>query len=92
MTHERRTIPLARQAGPLPDCPLTPPEQASVYAKSLHRACLILGGIDALAQRLQVPRELLERWIRGEGEPTQRVFHASVELILLHIAKTGPAV
>jgi hypothetical protein len=92
MTHERRTIPMARQATPSGECPFAPPEHASVYAKSLHRACLILGGMDALARQLQVPRELLERWIRGEGEPTQRVFHECVEIILLYLAKAGPAV
>ena len=81
MTHERRTITMARQATPNGECPFAPPEHASVYAKSLHRACLILGGMDALARQLQVPREVLERWIRGEGEPTQRVFHESVEII-----------
>src|SRR3954470_19245191 len=82
MTHERRTIPMARQATPNGESPFAPPAHASVYARSLLRACLILGGRDARASALQVPRHGRDRWIRGEGEPTQRVFHESVEIIL----------
>jgi hypothetical protein len=89
MTFIRRTIPLANHGGAGMNCPLIPPEQATVYAKALHRACLIVGGIEQLATHLQVPKELLERWIRGEGEPTQRIFHAAVEIILLYAAQAG---
>lgn len=89
MTHERRTIPLAKKGFREPDCPLAPSEQASVYAKSLHRACLILGGMEALEKKLEVPREMLERWIRGHGEPPMRVFHLAVEIILLFVSQAG---
>ena len=89
MTHVRRTIPVVNSGSAGMNCPLTPPEQATVYAKALHRACLIVGGIEQLAAHLRVPKELLERWIRGEGEPTQAIFHASVEIILLYAAKPG---
>lgn len=87
MTHVRRTIPVINSVGV--NCPLTPPEQATVYARGLHRACLIVGGIEQLATRLRVPKELLERWIRGEGEPTQGIFLAAVEIILLYAAQPG---
>jgi hypothetical protein len=66
-----------------------PPEQATVYAKALHRACLIVGGIEQLATRLRVPKDLLERWIRGEGEPPQGIFLDAVEIILLYAAQPG---
>jgi hypothetical protein len=89
MTHVRRTIPVVNSGAAAMNCPLTPPEQATVYAKALHRACLILGGIEQLATHLQVPKELLERWIRGEGEPTHEVFLAAVEIILLYAAQAG---
>ena len=88
---EHRTIPLARQ-GEMVNCPMAPSEHASVYAKCMHRACLIVGGIELLSNRLQVPKEVLERWIRGEGEPPPSIFHAAVEIILLYVARAGPAV
>src|SRR5438045_9597115 len=54
MSNERRTIPVVRQtASAAKDCPLAPPEHASVHARALHRACLILGGIRQLAERLE---------------------------------------
>jgi hypothetical protein len=74
------------------NCPLMPPEQATVYAKALHRACLIVGGIEQLATRLRVPRDLLERWIRGENEPPQEIFLDAVEIILLYAAQPGQPV
>jgi hypothetical protein len=64
---------------------LAPPEHATVQARTLHRACLILGGLDQLAKRLQVPKDVLERWMRGEGEPPLPVFYAAVEIVLLYV-------
>src|SRR5687767_15457691 len=52
MARERRTIPVVRRPAAAKDCPLAPPEQASVFARTLHRACLIVGGIEQLAQQL----------------------------------------
>jgi hypothetical protein len=89
MTYLRRTIPVMNSGAAAMNCPLTPPEQATVYAKALHRACLIVGGIEQLATQLRVPKELLERWIRGEGEPPQGIFLAAVEIILLYAAQPG---
>jgi hypothetical protein len=71
------------------DCPLAPPEHASVYARALHRACLILGGIQQLAKRLEVAESELQRWLAGEQEPPQRVFLESVEIVLLHAGGAG---
>jgi len=89
MSQERRTIPLAKRGIEEPNCPLAPSDEASVYAKSLHRACLIVGGMEALERKLQMPREMLERWIRGDGEPPMRVFHAAVEIILLYVSQSS---
>ena len=86
---ERRTIAVWSQGAKAPNCPLTPSEHASVYAKSLHRACLILGGIERLSEALGVPQDILERWIRGEGEPPMSVFKQTVEILLLSIANSG---
>jgi hypothetical protein len=91
MTRERRTIPLMRETAAAKDCPLAPPEQSSVYARTLHRACLVLGGIQQLAKHLEVLEASLRPWITGEEEPPERVFLACVEIVLLHATGTGRA-
>lgn len=92
MTRERRTIPLVRQnTASAKDCPLAPPEHASVYARTLHRACLVLGGIQQLAKHLEVPDTDLRAWLQGDQEPPEGIFLAAVEVVLLHAGGTGPA-
>lgn len=88
MPPAQRTIPVADQRGPI-DCPFAPPAHATVYARTLHRACLIVGGIDRLAQALGHARPDLERWIRGEDTPPESVFHGAVEIVLLDTAQPG---
>jgi hypothetical protein len=74
MTRGRRTIPLMGEpTAAARDCPLAPPEHASVQSRALHRACLIVGGVDLLAQRLSVSVEAL----------------ACVEIILLYASGRG---
>jgi hypothetical protein len=73
------------------DCPLAPPEHASVYARALHRACLVLGGAAQLAKHLAVPDEELRQWMRGEGQPPERAFLGAVEVLLLHAGGAGRA-
>jgi hypothetical protein len=93
MTRERRTIPVMRDlSSAARDCPLAPPEHASVYARTLHRACLVIGGIQPLAKRLEVPETDLQRWLRGEERPPEHVFLTAVEIVLLHAGgSAGPA-
>jgi hypothetical protein len=90
MARERGTIPVVRQSATAKDCPLAPPEQASVFARTLHRACLILGGIEPLAKHLEVSDRELRQWLGGEERPPEPVFLRAVEIILLH-AGTGAA-
>jgi hypothetical protein len=78
-----------RQTAAARECPIAPPGQATVYARALHRACVIVGGVGPLAARMRVPEPLLEGWMRGEGEPPQSVFHEAVEIILLYAADGG---
>ena len=90
MTRARRTIPLMREmSGAAKDCPLAPPEHASAYARAMHRACLILGGVQYLAKHLKVSGEDLRRWMAGEEEPPEPVFLAAVEIILLYADGIG---
>lgn len=63
---------------------MAPPEHASVYARTLHRACLVLGGVQQLAKHLDVSEVDLSRWLRGEVEPPEPVFLAAVEIVVLH--------
>jgi hypothetical protein len=92
MSRGRRTIPVMRQtSAAAKDCPLAPPEQASVYARTLHRACLVLGGAEQLAKHLDVSDADLRHWLRGEGQPPERVFLAAVEVVLLHAGGAGRA-
>ena len=90
MTRERRTIPLVPESPALAiDCPLAPPEYASVFARTLHRACLILGGIQQLAKQLAVSETELRGWLGGGQKVPEPVFLAAVEIILLHVGKLG---
>lgn len=92
MSRERRTIPLMREtSAAAKNCPLAPPEHASVYARTLHRACLVLGGIEQLAKHLEAAEVDLRRWLGGEVQPPERVFLAAVEIVLLHAGGAGRA-
>jgi hypothetical protein len=85
MSNERRTIPLVRElSAAARDCPLAPPETASVHSRTLHRACVILGGIAQLARHLGVDESELKRWMRGEPQVPEPVFLAAVEVLLLY--------
>jgi hypothetical protein len=70
---------------------LAPPEQASVFARTLHRACLIVGGIEQLAQQLDVSHRDLRAWVRGEQNPPEPIFLAAVEIVLLYADGGGRA-
>jgi hypothetical protein len=90
MARERRTIPVVRDlSAAAQECPLAPPEHASVQSRALHRACLILGGVAALAKRLEVSERDIEQWLRGEVEMPERAFLHAVEIVLLHASTSG---
>jgi hypothetical protein len=72
------------------DCPL-PEERPGTHARTLHRACVILGGAAALAQHLGVPETSVRAWLEGREDPPQMVFLACVEIILLHLDQAGRA-
>ena len=72
-------------------CPTPPPARQSTQARALHRACLILGGVPALAQHLGVQESSLQAWLEGREEPPQMVFLAAIEIVLLHLDQAGRA-
>jgi DNA-binding transcriptional regulator YiaG len=71
------------------DCPAAPPSRQTTYARALHRACLILGGVPQLANHLGVSESSLQAWLEGRDDPPQMVFLAAVEIVLLHLEKPG---
>lgn len=64
------------------DCPLAPPPRVTVHTRVLHRACQIVGGVEALAKTLRVSRAQLHRWLEGEEEPPASVFLQAVDVVL----------
>ena len=64
-------------------CPPLSKSRVTVYARTLHRACELLGGLDALSRHLGVPAATIARWIGGIEEPPVEVFLAAVDIVLL---------
>jgi hypothetical protein len=93
MSRERRTIPPVRhgKSDRNRDCPLAPPSHATVQSRTLHRVCLIVGGVDQLAARLHVEPADVRRWMTGEAPTPERIFEACVEILLLYAADKGAA-
>jgi hypothetical protein len=65
------------------DCPPLSKTRVTVYARTLHRACEVLGGMDALSRHLDVPAATLTRWIGGADQPPLKIFLAAVDVVLL---------
>ena len=65
------------------DCPPLSASRVTVYSRTLHRACEMLGGLDALSRHLGIPAAKLERWISGAEDPPLKVFLAAVDIVLL---------
>jgi hypothetical protein len=73
------------------DCPQPSPSRQTTYARTLHRACLILGGVAPLARHLGLSETALRNWLEGKDDPPQMVFLAAIEIILLHLERAGEA-
>jgi DNA-binding transcriptional regulator YdaS (Cro superfamily) len=54
-----------------------------VYQRTVHRACEVLGGLDATSRHLGVPAAALTRWIGGVEQPPTDVFLKAVDVVLL---------
>ena len=74
-----------------PDCPVAPASRESTHVRALHRACLIIGGVEQLATHFGVGEFELRAWMSGVGEPPEALFLAAVEIILLNLETPGPA-
>ena len=61
-------------------CPSTS-RNAHIYIRTLHDACVILGGEHELAAYLGVPVAQVEGWLNGRGSPPDDVFLRCLDLI-----------
>lgn len=68
---------------------LPAPARLTPMSRTLYRAALFLGGVPALAKRLDVPEKALRSWIQGEADPPAEAFLAALELVLLEVER-GP--
>ena len=71
-------------ASHLHGCPEADAYSTTLYARALHRACLLLGGIRQLAEYLDVSEGAVEGWLTGESEIPQPVFLSAVDIIVGH--------
>jgi hypothetical protein len=61
-------------------CPSTS-QNSHIYIRTLHDACLILGGEHKLAAYLGVPVARVEGWLNGRGTPPDSIFLRCLDLI-----------
>jgi hypothetical protein len=67
-------------------CPPLSKSRVTVYSRTLHRACEMLGSLDSLSRQLNVPAPTLARWIGGLEQPPLDVFLKAVDIVLLAAA------
>ena len=65
------------------DCPPLSKSRVTVYARTLHRACEVVGGLDALSRHLGASSAAITRWIGGLELPPLDKFLAAVDIVLL---------
>ena len=66
------------------DCPEAPGFRAHLRTLILHEACQTAGGIGPLAGLLRVAQATLERWLEGTETPSDAVYQACIDIVLLH--------
>jgi hypothetical protein len=75
----------------LADCPVPAPSRRTVHARAMHRACVVVGGVAALAAQLKASEAAVRSWIEGIDEPPESAFLGAVEILLLHAEEGGTA-
>jgi hypothetical protein len=66
----------------LDTCPTAPETRVTVHTRVLHRACQELGGVEQLAQFLNVPVTTVYRWLEGESTPPMSIFLKAVDVVM----------
>jgi len=54
----------------------------ALYAACIQRAAVVLGGYEALGERLGIAPRLLERWAKGAGIADETIFLKIVDIVL----------
>ena len=57
---------------------------------AIRRAATMLGGLDRLAERLQVAERQLDYWMRDIGTPPDALFFDVIEIIIERAGKQVP--
>jgi hypothetical protein len=52
-----------------------------IYVRTLHEACVRLGGEHKLAEYLGVEVQLVNDWLNGKGRPPDAIFLRCVDLV-----------
>jgi hypothetical protein len=53
----------------------------TVYAATLSRAAVAIGGETRLAAALQVPARDVHRWLQGEAYPSTEIYQKALDLL-----------
>jgi hypothetical protein len=69
-------------AAQLHGCPQADVNRTTIYARTFHRACELLGGIHQLALHLGVSDREVDYWVTGERQPPMEVFLQAVDVVL----------
>ncbi|MGH8741409.1 MAG: YdaS family helix-turn-helix protein, partial [Burkholderiales bacterium] len=67
---------------PASDCPVAAPSRRTLHARTIHRACVVVGGAAQLAAQLDVSESAVRAWLEGVAQPPERAFLAAVEILL----------
>lgn len=63
-------------------CPDARVVAKTVHARTIHQACVKLGGIHELAVHLGVTDAQIDLWLEGKDTPPSDVFFLAVDVIL----------
>ena len=63
-------------------CPQADVNRTTIYARTFHRACELLGGIHQLALHLGVSDREVDRWVTGEQQPPMDFFLQAVDVVV----------
>jgi len=71
------------------DCPSPPALKATPYTRTLRHACVIVGGVVALATQLGCSEPSLRTWLEGHERPPEAIFLGALEVVLLYLSEPG---
>jgi hypothetical protein len=64
--------------------------EMATRALAIRRAATMMGGLDRLAERLNLAERQLDYWLRGIGTPPDTVFFDVIDIIIERAGKRAP--